>query len=94
MRALVWLVGITILAVALTLVARYNTGYLLLVLPPYRVEFSLNLLIVLLVAGFIAGYAAVRFVFATLRLPRQVREYRNARRREAARATLIEALHE
>jgi len=94
MKALVWIVGITILAVALTMAARYNAGYLLLVLPPYRVEFSLNFLIVVLVAGFIAGYAAVRFVFATLRLPRQVKEYRLARRREAARATLIEALHE
>lgn len=94
MRALVWIVGITVLTVALTLAARNNAGYLLLVLPPYRIEFSLNLLVVLLVAGFIAGYAAVRFVSATLRLPRQVREYRLARRRETARATLIEALHE
>ena len=94
MRALVWIVGITVLAVALTLAARNNAGYLLLVLPPYRIEFSLNLLVVVLVAGFIAGYAAVRFVSATLRLPRQVREYRLARRRETARATLIEALHE
>ena len=94
MKALVWIVGITVLAVALTLAARYNAGYVLLTLPPYRVEFSLNFLIVLLVAGFIAGYAAVRFVSATLDLPRQVREYRLARRREAARASLMEALHE
>ena len=67
MRTLVWIVGITVLAVALTLAAHYNPGYVLLVLPPYRVEFSLNLLIVALVAGFIAGYAVVRFVSATLR---------------------------
>ncbi len=94
MKTLFWIVAITVLAVAVTLAAHYNTGYVLLVVPPYRVEFSVNLLIVLLVAGFAAGYAAVRFIFATLRLPRQVREYRLARRREAARATLIEALHE
>ena len=94
MRALIWIVGIAVLAVALTLAARYNNGYALLVLPPYRVEISLNLLAVLLAGGFIAGYAAVRFVSATLRLPRQAREYRLARRRETARATLIEALHE
>jgi HemY protein len=94
MKTLVWIVGITVLAVALTLAARYNTGYLLLVLPPYRIEFSLNLLIVLLAAGFVAGYAAVRFVSATLGLPRQVREYRLARGRETARAKLIEALHD
>jgi len=94
MKTLVWIVGISVLAVALTLAAKSNNGYLLLVLPPYRVEFSLNLLIVLLVAGFMAGYAAVRLILVTLRLPREVRERRSARRREAARATLIEALHE
>jgi HemY protein len=94
MKALIWVVGITVLSVALTVGARYNTGYVLLALPSHRVEISLNLLIVLLMAGFIAGYAAVRFVFATLNLPRQVSEYRLARRRDAARASLIEALHE
>lgn len=94
MKTLIWLVGIVAAAVALTLAARYNTGYLLLVLPPYRVEFSLNLLIVLAVAGFAAGYALVRFVSATLALPRQVREYRLARRKEKAQATLTGALNE
>src|SRR5882672_4526678 len=81
MKTLIWIVGIVALAVAVTLAARYNTGYVLLVLPPYRIEFSLNFLIVLLVAGFAAGYVLVRTVFATLHLPRQVREYRLARRR-------------
>src|SRR5690349_17603812 len=94
MKALFWIVGIIALAVAVTLAARYNTGYLLLVLPSHRVEFSLNFLIVLLVAAFVAGYALVRVISATLRLPRQVREYRLARRKDKARATLLESLHE
>jgi HemY protein len=94
MKTLLWLVGIVALAVTLTLAARYNTGYLLLVLPPYRVEFSLNFLIVLAAAGFAGGYALVRFVAATVRLPGEVRKYRLARRREKAQATLSEALNE
>jgi HemY protein len=94
MRALVWIVVILALAVGLTLAARYNTGYALLVLPRYRVEISLNLLLALLVAGFVAAYALVRVTFAALHLPRQVRGYRAARGREKARATLLEALHE
>lgn len=94
MRAIIWLVGIVVLAVCFTLAARYNNGYLLLVLPPYRVEFSLNFLVVALAVGFAAGYAGVRLVSATVRLPREVREYRLARRRVKAQAALAEALAE
>jgi HemY protein len=94
MRTLLWVVAIAALAVGLTLAASHNTGYVLLALPPYRVELSLNLLLVLLALGFATGYALVRAVSAMLGLPRQVREYRVARRREKARATLLEALHE
>ena len=94
MRTLLWVVAIAALAVGLTLAASHNTGYVLLALPPYRVELSLNLLLVLLALGFAVGYALVRAVSAMLRLPRQVRDYRVARRREKARATLLEALHE
>lgn len=94
MKALIWILGIVALAVGLTLAARWNNGYVLLVLPPYRVELSLNLLIVIAVAGFAAGYALLRFVSATLRLPRDVREYRVARRKERAQASLTEALRE
>jgi HemY protein len=94
MKTLTWIVGIVALAVGLTLAARWNDGYVLLVLPPYRVELSLNLLIVIAAAGFAAGYALMRFVFATLRLPRDVRAYRLARRREKGQASLTEALQE
>lgn len=94
MKTAIWIVAIVALAVGLTLVARHNAGYVLLVLPPYRVGLSLNLLIALLAAGFAIGYALVRGLSATLRLPRQAREYRLARRKEKARAALIEALRE
>jgi HemY protein len=66
----------------------------LLVIPPWRIEFSLNVLLVALAVAFAAGYAVVRATSATMRLPRQVREYRLARRRERARTSLLEALHE
>lgn len=94
MRPLLWIVAIVALAAAVTFAARHNEGYLLLVLPPYRVEFSLNFLAVALVLAFAAGYAAVRFMSATMRLPHEVRQYRLARRRDKARAALAEALTE
>lgn len=94
LRALIWIVMIVAIAVGLTLLARYSTGYVLVVSPPYRVELSLNLLLLLLAAVFIIFYLIVRMFAATTRLPSQVREYRAARRRRKARATLATALHE
>jgi HemY protein len=94
MKTAIWIVGIATLAVALTLAARYNSGYALLVLPSYRIELSLNLLLVLAVVTFAIGYLVVRAVLAALVLPRRVREYRLARRKEKARSALLEALHE
>lgn len=94
MRTLLWVVAIAGLAVGLTLAAARNSGYVLLTLPPYRIEISLNLLVILLLLGFAAAYGLARAAAATLRLPRQVREHRIARRREKARASLLEALEE
>lgn len=94
MKTAIWIVGIAAAAVALTLAARYNSGYALFVLPSYRIELSLNLLLVLAAAAFAVGYVVVRAVSAALILPRRVREYRLARRREKARSALLEALHE
>ena len=64
MRTLFWIIALFALAAGLVVAAHYNTGYVLLVLPPYRVELSLNLLLILLFAGFIAGYLLLRLVSA------------------------------
>jgi HemY protein len=93
-KTLAWIIALFAAAVGVTLLARYNTGYLLLVLPPWRIEFSLNFLLVALAAAFALGYAVVRTVSATMRLPRRVRDYRVARRRDRARGTLLTALRE
>lgn len=93
-RALIWIVLIVAIAVGLTLLARYSDGYALLVWPPYRVELSLNLLLLLAAAAFAALYFVVRLISATMRLPAQVKEYRAARRRRKARAVFADALRE
>jgi len=92
MRWVFWILGLFALAVALALALRYNTGYALLVWPPYRVELSLNLLVLLLIAGFAVGYLLLRFIFGAIGLPAKVREFRARRRRESARTTMLEAL--
>lgn len=92
MRALLWLLTLAALAVGLSLAARYNDGYALLVLPPWRAEVSLNLLLVLQVLGFLVLYLILRAVVNTLSLPHKVRGYRARRAREKAHVKLAEAM--
>jgi HemY protein len=92
MRGLVSVLLLAALAVAITLGARYNTGYVLLVLHPYRVEVSLNFLLALLLLAFVAGYVLVRVVARTLRLPIEVRQFRERRRLVRANRSLLAAL--
>ncbi len=84
MRGLFWVVVLFVAAVAVALGARLNDGYLLLVVPPWRVEISLNLFIVALLAMFLAFYAVMRVTSATFGLPKRVREYRARRQRDQA----------
>ncbi len=92
MRWVFWILGLFALAVAVALALRFNDGYALLVWPPYRVELSLNFLVLLLGAAFVAGYLLVRFIFGAVALPAKVREYRERRRREDSRAILLDAV--
>lgn len=84
MKGLFWILGLFALAVAVALGARMNDGYVLLALPPYRAEISLNLFIVVLIAGFAALYLVLRAVALTLGLPARVRDYRSRRQQEKA----------
>ena len=92
MKALFWTIAICALAVGLVVAARYNDGYVLVVLPPYRVEIALNLLLLLLAGAFVLFYSLVRLVTTAVQMPARVREYRLARRRETAQSTLLGAL--
>ncbi len=53
MTKLLWLLALFALAVGIALAARFNEGYLLRVLPPYRAEVSLNLAFFLVVSIFV-----------------------------------------
>src|SRR5688572_11774747 len=92
MRWVFWVLGLFALAVAAALALRFNAGYALLVWPPYRVELSLNLLLLLLVAVFVSTYLLLRVVFGTIALPRRVREFRARRRGERGRGALLDAV--
>lgn len=91
MKFLLWLLGLFALAVALTLAA-HNPGYVLLVYPPYRLEMSLSLFIVGLLAMFVLGFLSVQLALAALRLPAYVRRFRAERAHAQGRAAMMEAL--
>ncbi len=87
-----WVLAVFALAVGLSLAARLNDGYAILVFPPYRAELSLNLAILLGLAGFTLGYLLLRLVAHTLRLPLYVRAFRARRRGEKGQAAMLAAL--
>ena len=91
MRALFWLLILAALAVGLALAARYNEGYVLLVLPPWRAEISLNLFLLLCAVGFFVVHLLARAVSHTLGLPRAVAEFRRRRREERSTQALRDA---
>jgi HemY protein len=91
MRALFWLLILAVLAVGLALAARYNDGYVLLVLPPWRAEISLNLFLLASITGFFVIYLLTRAISHTLALPRAVAEFRQRRQEEKAASALRDA---
>lgn len=84
MKGLFWILALFGLAVVAALGARFNDGYLLLIVPPWRAEVSLNLFIIALLGLFLAFYAALRLLAVTFGLPGRVREYRARRQRDQA----------
>ncbi|MBV8032054.1 MAG: heme biosynthesis protein HemY [Betaproteobacteria bacterium] len=93
MRSLLWLLALFAAAVALAIVGRNDTGYVLFVYPPYRVEMSMVLFAVGCVLAFVAVYGAARLLSRALELPAQVRAYRLRKRGERAQGAFAAALH-
>jgi len=83
-RRLFWFLALFALAVAVALVARLNEGYVLLVVPPYRAEVTLNLFVIALLVSFVIIYALLRALGLTFSLPHRARQYHASRQREQA----------
>src|SRR5215470_9726178 len=91
-----WLVSFVIVfaaAAAVALAMRYGEGYALFVYPPYRVEISMTLLILLVLLAFWLVHALLRLAAQTVRLPSQVATYRRRRRASRGQAALRDAWH-
>lgn len=91
MKYLVWVLGLFAAAVALA-IASHNAAYVLLVYPPYRIELSFTLFIILLLIGFGLGYVLVRVILAAVNMPADVREFRQRHSKTKSRELLDEVL--
>lgn len=92
MRLALWSVVLAVLAVGIALLARQSDGYVVIVAAPWRVELSLNLLVLLVVAGYFAFHLLVRLAATLAAIPARVRAYRAERARSRARRALNDAL--
>lgn len=92
MRIFIWILILFAAAVGLAVSAQYNPGNVVLFYPPYRVDLSLNLFLLLLVLSFVVLYAIVRIIRQARKMPGRVGAYRQQRREREANAALREAV--
>ena len=92
MRVALWLLGLFAVAVAAALFAGNNQGTVTLFWPPYRIDLSLNLVLLLLVAGFVFLHAALRALSALFDLPRQALRWRNQQKERAVHGLLVDGI--
>jgi HemY protein len=92
MRAALWLLALFALAVAFTLAARLDQGYVIVVYPPWRLELSFMLALLLLLGVLVLAYAALRLGGIALNLSGDLRAWREKRRGEKADKALLDAL--
>lgn len=92
MRAALWLLALFGVAVAIALFAGNNQGTVTVFWPPYRLDLSLNLVLLSLFAGFVFLYAVLRAMALVFDLPRQALRWRNQQRERAMYGALLDAL--
>ncbi len=87
MRFVLWILTLFATAIGIAVLARFNPGNVVLFFPPYRIDLSLNFVVLALAAAFLLLLTIVNAVRATMALPRRVAEYRATRQlRESSRA--------
>lgn len=93
MRGLFWVLGLFGLAVAVSLGAQLNDGYVLFVFPRWlRLEISLNLFIVAIVLLLVLSYWAVRAIAVVIELPARARAFQQQRNRDKALESFLDGV--
>ena len=91
MRAALWFLALFGIAVAVAVFAGNNDATVTLYWEPYRVDLSLNFVIITLVFGFALIYTAMRTAALLFALPEQARRWRALQKERAINAELFNA---
>jgi HemY protein len=91
LKFVLWITGLFALAVLLGLTASWNTGYAILILPPYRLEVSFNLMIVLLITLIAVTYGVLRLISLAAGLPGEVRRFQQQKQQKQMQRALHES---
>jgi HemY protein len=94
MKLLLKIILVALLGVGLALVARQDTGYVLIARSPWVMEISLTLFIVMLFASFVIAYYLIRFLVNSWGLSRRVHDWQERRGAVRARKSLNKGLLE
>ncbi|MDP3702673.1 MAG: heme biosynthesis HemY N-terminal domain-containing protein [Hylemonella sp.] len=92
MRNVLWFLALFAMAAAVALFAGNNQGTVTLFWPPYRIDLSLNLVLLLLLAAFLLLYAALRSVSVLLALPDEALRWRMRHQERVLQQGLLDAL--
>ena len=92
MRAALWFLGLFGMAVAIALFAGNNQGTITVFWPPYRVDLSLNLVVLLLALLFLTLHVALRALDALFAMPGHARSWRIQHQERAMTVALLDAL--
>lgn len=92
MKWLGWALLLALLAVALALLAQFNDGNVVLMLPPTRVDLSLNFFLLLTGVVLVVVWWLARVVQQAADFPERVRVYRQRRDEVGSQRALREAL--
>ena len=92
-RKIFWWLLMALLLIAVVFIASNNQGYVLIVRPPYRLQFSFNFLLILIVLGFLLLHYFLRFVHFLRFLPANRRNKQEAQRLKASNDWLLEGMH-
>ena len=92
MRAALWFLALFGAAVAVALFAGNNQGTITVFWPPWRVDLSLNMVVLLLLGGFTLLYAALRGLSKLLQMPVRARLWRLQQKERAMHGALLDAL--